>query len=51
MESAYRQDEARNVLILAIKTGWREADILALPIERRNTYIALLNELYSKDGN
>jgi len=37
------------VLLLAIKTGWTEADILTMPLERRNTYISLLNELYS-DG-
>jgi hypothetical protein len=31
-----------------MKTGWSEEAILAMPVERRNTYIRDLNALYSK---
>jgi hypothetical protein len=40
--------EARNVLILALKTGWSEVEILNMPVERRNSYILELNDLYAK---
>jgi hypothetical protein len=49
LERTYRETgEARNVLILALKTGWSEADIRGMPLERRNSYIRELNDLYSK---
>ncbi len=36
------------VLLLAMKTGWSEQQILDLPAERLETYVDLLNQLYSK---
>lgn len=36
------------VLLLAMKTGWSEQQILDMPVERRLTYVDLLNQLYSK---
>jgi hypothetical protein len=36
---------ARNVLLLAHEYHWSEAHILALPVERLNTYIETHNEL------
>jgi hypothetical protein len=34
------------VLLLArFVKGWSEADILAMPIERRNTYVQVITEL------
>jgi hypothetical protein len=32
-----------------MRTGWREEDILALPVERFNSYIRTLNEINSED--
>lgn len=36
----------RSTFLLAWATGWTEQQILSLPVERFNTYVDLLNDLY-----
>lgn len=38
------------MLLLAMKTGWPEKDILLLPDERLDTYIDELSEMYGDKG-
>jgi hypothetical protein len=42
---------ARTVLLLAEQTGWSEAAILSLPVERQNSYVEELNKLNEERSN
>lgn len=49
-EKAYRKSgKAKTIFLLMAATGMTEKELLALPLQRLNTYTEVLNELNKKE--